>query len=129
MKIVKLTLSYLLAFQFTMIGIMKVIMPFFGVSMFLENMAKLNYNHNWTIFIGLCDLLGGIGLAIPKFRGYAALGLIFLLHGAIGSHITHNDSIGTIVGGAGLSIILLVIILILEKPFAVTDNNTGKQLF
>ena len=96
MKIVKTIIAYLLALQFAGIGFMKVVMPFFGIDMFLENMASLNYNHTWTLIIGLIDLIGGIALIFPKLRGYGALGLIFLMHGAIGSHVTNNDSFMTI---------------------------------
>ncbi|WP_299214110.1 DoxX family protein [uncultured Aquimarina sp.] len=128
MSIVKNILVYLLAIQFAGIGLMKVVMPFFGIDMFLESMAAINYDHTWTIIIGLIDLIGGIALIIPKLRGYGALGLIFLMHGAIGSHITNNDSFMTIAGGAGLSIVLLVILLLIDKPFSVKNNKTGKQI-
>ncbi len=129
MKIVKNILIGLLALQFIGIGVMKVIMPLFGVNMFVENMAGLNYNYTWTILIGLFDLLGGIGLLFPKYRGYAALGLIFLLHGAVGSHITHNDPIGTTAGGAGLAMVLLVVLLVLDKPFGIIDKARNKTYF
>jgi putative oxidoreductase len=128
MKIIRNILAYLLALQFIAIGIMKVVMPLFGVTTFVENMAKLNYNYYWTLLIGLIDLIGGIGLAIPKYRSYAAIGLLFLLHGALGSHITHNDPAKDILGGSFLSLILLIVLLFLEKPFHIIDKKTNKQI-
>jgi hypothetical protein len=68
-------------------------------------------------------------LIFKKYRGYAAVALLFLLHGAIGSHITHNDTIGAIAGGAGISMILLVVVLILDKPFGLIDKSRNKTFF
>ncbi|MFM2267695.1 MAG: DoxX-like family [Bacteroidota bacterium] len=129
MKIVKNVLIGLLAFQFIAIGVMKLVMPLFGVDMFVKNMEGLNYNYAWTVFIGSLDLLGGVGLLFKKWRGYAALALIFLMQGAIGSHITHNDAFGAIAGGAGFSTILLVVLLLLEKPFSVYDKARNQTFF
>ncbi len=129
MKIVKNILIGLLALQFIGIGVMKVVMPLFGVDIFVKNMAGLNYSYTWTILIGLIDLFGGIGLIFKKYRGYAAIALLFLLHGAVGSHITHNDPLATTVGGAGLSMILLVVVLILDKPFGLIDKARNKTFF
>jgi hypothetical protein len=95
----------------------------------VDNMAGLNYSYAWTLFIGSLDLLGGIGLIFSKYRGYAACGLLFLLHGAVGSHITHNDPIGTTVGGAGFAMVLLVVLLVLDKPFNVTDKVRTSKYF
>jgi putative oxidoreductase len=129
MKIIKNILIGLLALQFIAIGLMKVVMPLFGVNMFVENMATLNYNYTWTIIIGLVDLFGGIGLIFKKYRGYAAISLLFLLHGAIGSHITHNDPLATTIGGAGVSMVLLIIVLLLDKPFGLIDKANNKTYF
>jgi hypothetical protein len=45
MKIVKNILIGLLALQFIGIGVMKVIMPLFGVDIFVKNMSGLNYSY------------------------------------------------------------------------------------
>ncbi len=105
MKIFKTVLIVLFGLQFIGIGIMKVVMPFFGVNMFLDNMAHLGYSHTGTIIVGLVDLIGGIALFIPKFRGYALVGLSLLLAGAIGAHITAGDGADKILGGAGFCLV------------------------
>ena len=92
MKILKTVLVVLFGLQFTAIGIMKLVMPFFGFNMFLDNMAKLGYSHTGTIIVGIVDLLGGMALLFPKFRGYAIIVLTLLLSGALGAHITAGDS-------------------------------------
>jgi putative oxidoreductase len=129
MRVVKNILIGLLALQFIGIGVMKVIMPIFGVDMFVKNMEGLNYNYAWTVFIGLIDLFGGIGLIFKKTRGYAGIALLFLLHGAVGSHITHNDPVSAIVGGAGVAMVLIVIVLLLDKPFGLIDKANNKTYF
>jgi putative oxidoreductase len=129
MKIIKNILIGLLALQFIGIGVMKVIMPIFGVNMFVENMAGLNYNYAWTVIIGMIDLLGGIGLLFSKYRGYAAIALLFLLHGAVGSHVTHNDPLPATIGGAGVAMVLLTILLIIDKPFGLIDKARNKTYF
>jgi uncharacterized membrane protein YphA (DoxX/SURF4 family) len=129
MKILKNILIYLLAIQFIGIGFMKVIMPLFGVNMFVDNMAGLNYGYAWTVIIGSIDLLGGIGLLFARYRGYAAIALLFLLHGAVGSHVTHNDDLGTTIGGAGFAMVLLVVMLLLDKPFGLIDKARNKTYF
>jgi putative oxidoreductase len=129
MKIAKNLLIGLLAIQFIAIGVMKVVMPLFGVDMFVKNMEGLNYGYAWTVFIGALDLTGGIGLLFKKWRGYAALGLIFLMMGAIGSHVTHNDTVGSIVGGAAMSATLLIVLLLLDKPFSFHDKARNQTFF
>lgn len=128
MKILKIVLVILFGIQFTAIGIMKVVMPFFGVTMFLDNMAKLGYSHTGTILVGLVDLVGGLALFFPKFRGYAIIVLVLLLSGALGAHITAGDSIGTILGGAGFCLVGLAILFFIDKHFSIQDNRNNIKL-
>jgi hypothetical protein len=110
------------AFQFITIGVLKTIGPFVGIEMFIKSMSRLNYDHTWTFFIGMFDLLGGIGLLVKKYRPYAALGIIFLMHGAIGSHATAGDSFFGTLLGPGFAAIMMTVILILERPFVFISN-------
>jgi DoxX-like family len=128
MKILKSVLVVLFGLQFTAIGIMKVIMPFFGFNMFLDNMAKLGYSHTGTIIVGLVDLLGGIALFFPKYRGYAIIVLTLLLSGGLGAHITAGDSLGTILGGAGFCLVGFAILFFIDKPFSIQDNRNNIKI-
>lgn len=128
MKILKMILVVLFGVQFTIIGIMKVIMPFFGVNMFLDNMAHLGYSHTGTIIVGLVDLIGGIALFFPKLRGYAVVGLSLLLAGALGAHITAGDEVGKILGGAGFCLVGFAILFFIDKPFSIQDNRNNIKI-
>ena len=43
-----------------------------------------------AVFIGLCEMTGGIGLLIPRLAGLAASGLVIIMLGAVYSHVTHD---------------------------------------
>ena len=43
-----------------------------------------------ALFIGLCEIAGGIGLLIRRLAGLAALGLVIIMVGAVYSHVTHT---------------------------------------
>jgi hypothetical protein len=125
MKAKKIALYILIglgALQFCAIGFLKTVGPFIGVDMFIKSMGRLHYDHTWTFIIGAIDLLGGIGLLFKKYRPYAALGIIFLMHGAIGSHATAGDAfVGTLLG-PGFAAIIMTVILILERPLLISRN-------
>jgi uncharacterized membrane protein YphA (DoxX/SURF4 family) len=110
------------AFQFITIGVLKTVGPFVGIDMFIKSMGRLHYDHTWTFLVGTIDLLGGVGLLFKKYRPYAALGIIFLMHGAIGSHATAGDAIGGTLMGPGFAAIIMTAILILERPFIFSRN-------
>ncbi len=125
MKAKKIALYILIglgAFQFITIGILKTVGPFVGIDMFIKSMGRLHYDHTWTFLVGTIDLLGGVGLLFKKYRPYAALGIIFLMHGAIGSHATAGDAIGGTLMEPGFAAIIMTAILILERPFILSRN-------
>jgi DoxX-like family len=125
MKIKKIVLYVLIslgALQFCAIGFLKTVGPFIGIDMFIKSMGRLNYDHTLTFIIGLIDLLGGIGLLFKKYRPYAALGIILLMHGAIGSHATVGDAIVGTLLGPGMAAIIMTVILFLERPLIVSKN-------
>lgn len=43
-----------------------------------------------AMFIGLCEMAGGVGLLIPRLAGLAASGLVIIMLGAVYSHVTHT---------------------------------------
>ena len=56
----------------------------------------------FALFIGACELAGGIGLLIPRLASLAAYGLIIIMCGAVYSHLTHDppqEAIGALVMG------------------------------
>jgi putative oxidoreductase len=50
------------------------------------------YSATFSYIIGSLELLGAIGLFFPKFRMWAACGLMGIMIGAAYTHLTHNES-------------------------------------
>jgi uncharacterized membrane protein YphA (DoxX/SURF4 family) len=88
----------LLGLAFVMSGLMKLTTP-------IEEMAKqaawVGQMPALVKFIGLSELLGGIGVilpaavrVLPKLTGIAAAGLLVVMVLAVGYHFTHGDTLG-----------------------------------
>ena len=76
-------------------------------------------------FIGAAEVLGAIGLLVPRTTRLAALGLIIILLGALTMHATKIP--GGIGGGAfaGGLLVMLIIISILRRPAATPVASEG----
>ena len=57
------------------------------------NFIRWGYNKTFMYIIGVLEFLGATGLLIPKFRKWAALGLIGIMIGAAYTHLTHGEEI------------------------------------
>lgn len=57
------------------------------------------------LVIGFFEVLGAIGLLIPRLAGLAAVGLILILGGALFTHLTHGEM--------GLAMLPLVVMILL----------------
>lgn len=70
----------------------------------------------FAYFIGGAELLGGIGLLIPRTVRPAALGLILIMVGALAMHATKIP--GGLANGtpAILMLVLLAVVLLLRRP-------------
>ena len=53
--------------------------------------AKWGYPLWFMYFIGTCEVLGAIGLHVKKVHRLAAICLVLLLCGAIGTHVFHME--------------------------------------
>jgi putative oxidoreductase len=53
--------------------------------------ANYGFGAGFLQFIGICEILGGIGVLIPRTRFWAATLLIPILIGAVWMHLTHNE--------------------------------------
>ncbi|NBI28114.1 DoxX family protein [Chengkuizengella marina] len=111
MKWMNVIIQGLLAVVFTLSGVTKIT----GGAV---NMAEgLGYTVGFMYFIGLCEILGGIGLFVgfwkSKITLIASSGLAILMIGAVYTHL----SLGQGFGAAMPSFILLVlgIVVLLQK--------------
>lgn len=75
----------LLALQFLGAGIGKL-----RVSS-LERWHYWGYSDEFMHLIGALEILGAIGVLIPKLRKWAAFGLIGIMLGATYTHLTHDE--------------------------------------
>lgn len=59
----------------------------------IEGMQKYGLGGSgFLLFIGAAELLGGIGLLIPRTRFWAAVGLMPIMLGATFVHLTHGEA-------------------------------------
>jgi putative oxidoreductase len=86
----------LLALAFLMAGFMKTFMPIEGLK---KNMSWVNSFPVWFVrFVGIAELLGGLGLILPKLTHIipqltiaAAIGLFLVMICAIVYHVSHKE--------------------------------------
>lgn len=58
----------------------------------IEAMHKYGLSIPFLRFIGAAELLGGIGLLLPRTRFIAAVALMPLMLGAVYMHLTHDEA-------------------------------------
>jgi uncharacterized membrane protein YphA (DoxX/SURF4 family) len=56
-----------------------------------ERFMRWGYPANTQYVIGVSEILGGLGVLIPKWRRAAAATLVALMIGAVGTHIVHAE--------------------------------------
>jgi putative oxidoreductase len=85
----------LLGLAFTMAGVMKTTQPIAELG---KAMPWVNDLPNLVRFIGLSELLGGIGMILPsatriqpKLTGFAGVGLVTVMVLAAGFHVMHSE--------------------------------------
>jgi putative oxidoreductase len=96
----------LLAFAFGAAGTEKLM----GVEMVHHSFSVLGLPEWFGYFIGVCEILGAIGQFIKQLSSTAATGLLLIMLGAIGYHLTY-DPFSAVVPAlvlAGLSAYVIV---------------------
>jgi len=79
--------SVLLAAMFLFSGVFKLLKPVEAKAGFVH----YGYAAWFAIFIGVCELLGGLGLLMPRLAGLAAAGLSIIMIGATYTHFSHHE--------------------------------------
>ena len=86
-NIVLWIVSILLAAMFLFSGTLKLLKPQEAKPMFVH----YGYSAWFATFIGICEVLGGLGLLIPRLAGLAAAGLSIIMIGATYTHFSHHE--------------------------------------
>lgn len=92
----------------------------------VDNFRRWGMPENMYYVIGFFELLGAIGLLIPRTAGMAAVGLILILIGAVFTHLTHSEY-----GMAFLpitTIALLAVVAYFRKPLAILGGVSGEPV-
>lgn len=87
----------------------------------VANFTRWGMPDKMYLVIGFFEVLGAIGLLIPRLAGFAAVGLILLMGGALFTHLTH----GEIMALLPLTVmILLGIVVYLRNPLNLLTKST-----
>ena len=78
-----------LAMAFVSVGISKLDGP--SAMRWTERFVDWGYPANAQYVIGVLEILGGLGVLIPKWRRAAAATLVALMIGALGTHAVHAE--------------------------------------
>lgn len=114
-------LSWFLALQLFLFAPMK-FYPHgaFGYPSYLEKFAAWGYPAWFTYLIGAAELLAGILLVLPRRRFLGSAIMMFIMPGAIATHIINHDKIGDAVA-APYVLALSTIIALMTWPASWRD--------
>ncbi len=82
-----IVLAILVGLAFITAGVIKLTSP----QEMVNNFHRFDYTTWFLHFITGAEIAGGIGLMVPKLRGWAATGLALIMIGAVYSHATHDS--------------------------------------
>jgi len=90
-----------------------------GSQEMIRNITGMGYPAWATYVIGAVEVLGAIGLLIPRFTRLAALGLALVMVGAVASHLFLTLLLASSATGAAVLLVLLLVVHFLRRPQAV----------
>ena len=82
----------------------------------IEMFRHWGFPDKFYLVVGTLELLGAIGLLIPRLSGYAASGLIVLMIGAALTHLINGEGLQVL--RPLLFILFLVLVVYLRRPWA-----------
>ena len=112
-----LILQILLALLFSTQGSALIVKP----ARVRDQLHHLPYSSRFLSFIGVCEVLGGLGLILPLGTGIlpwltplAAAGLAIIMAGAVWTHVSANERLQTTV--TTFITLLLVLVVVVRWP-------------
>jgi putative oxidoreductase len=111
-NIIAWVLQVLLGLAFIASGVKK----FTSLSTTVEMFSKIGLPGALAYVVASAEVLGGIGLLIPRFTRLAASGLVIVMIGAVVMHATKIP--GGLAGGvpAIMLLVLLLVLIVLRRP-------------
>jgi putative oxidoreductase len=103
-KIAMWIVSILLAAMFLIAGGPKLLRPIETRAMFVQ----YGYAPWFATLIGVSEVLGAIGLLIPRLAALAAAGLSIIMVGAFFTHVTHHEAPHAVVPLVLLALLIAV---------------------
>ena len=82
----------------------------------IERFRHWGFPDKFYLVVGTLELLGAIGLLIPRLAGYAASGLIVLMIGAALTHLINGEGLQVL--RPLIFIVLLAVVVYLRRPWA-----------
>lgn len=61
------------------------------IGMMDERFVEWGYTVGFAAIIGILEIVGAIGLLVPRTAGWAAVGLMVIMLGAVWTHATHQE--------------------------------------
>jgi uncharacterized membrane protein YphA (DoxX/SURF4 family) len=86
-NVVTWIVSGLLGVGFLLSGATKL---FFEPAVAAERFEAFGLPGGLALFIGGCEMAGGVGVLVPRLAGLAAAGLFVIMLGAVFFHVTHD---------------------------------------
>lgn len=83
----------------------------------VANFTRWGMPDKMYLVIGFFEVLGAVGLLIPRLAGLAAVGLILIMGGAVFTHLTHHEMGMAIV--PLMVMVLLGVIVYLRNPLSI----------
>ena len=80
----------------------------------IELFRKWGFPNRFYLIVGALELLGAVGLLIPRLTRYAAFGLIALMMGAAATHLINGEGLQVL--RPLIFILFLALIVYLRRP-------------
>ncbi|MGD9629634.1 MAG: DoxX family protein [Pyrinomonadaceae bacterium] len=119
-SIISWIIQILIAALFLMMGGQKLM----GEAEVTANFARWGFPSFMQYIIGFFEVLGAVGLLIPRLAGLAATGLILILIGALATHLMHSE-FGMAPVPVAVMILLGVVVYLRGLPFLSQQKETA----
>jgi putative oxidoreductase len=87
----------------------------------VETFAQLGLGEWFRYFTGVLELLGGIGLLVPRVASLAAVGLAGIMIGAVLTHLF-------VIGGSAVLALVFLIALLAIPPMRIAARSTHPMM-